>query len=133
MQPPPLLLQEADVPDMLALTAATQPGPFLYGTIRMGSYFGIRADDGRLAALCGTRLAHDRFTEISAVCTDPAFSGKGHASALIMHVAAQIVDAGKLPILHVRAANPAIRLYEKLGFETRRTLNLTVVTPMQLV
>lgn len=34
-------LQEQHVPDMLALTKMTNPGPFLPGTIKFGSYRGI--------------------------------------------------------------------------------------------
>ena len=56
-----------DVPEMLELTAATEPGPFLAQTIKMGSYFGIRASDGRLVAMAGERLQCTEFVEISAV------------------------------------------------------------------
>jgi hypothetical protein len=52
----PLPLATTDVPEMLELTAATEPGPFLPQTIQMGSYFGIRANDGRLVAMAGERL-----------------------------------------------------------------------------
>jgi predicted GNAT family acetyltransferase len=79
-------LGEADVPEMLALTAATEPGPFLPETIRMGKYYGIRAEDGRLAAMAGQRMQTDAFIEVSAVCTDPAFRGRGYARALVAQV-----------------------------------------------
>ena len=36
----PLQLGTTDIPEMLELTAATDPGPFLPQTIQMGSYFG---------------------------------------------------------------------------------------------
>jgi len=65
----PLPLGTTDVPEMLELTAATEPGPFLPQTIQMGSYFGIRASDRRLVAMAGERLRSTAFTEISAVCT----------------------------------------------------------------
>ena len=42
----PLQLGTKDVPEMLELTAATDPGPFSPQTIQMGRYFGIRASDG---------------------------------------------------------------------------------------
>src|SRR4029077_20530813 len=67
----PLPLATTDVPEMLELTAATEPGPFLPQTIQMGNYFGIRASDGRLAAMAGERLQSTGFSEISAVCTHP--------------------------------------------------------------
>jgi hypothetical protein len=39
----PLPLGTTDVPEMLELTAATEPGPFLPQTIEMGNYFGMSA------------------------------------------------------------------------------------------
>jgi hypothetical protein len=69
----PLPLGTTDVPEMLELTAVTEPGPFLPQTIQMGSYFGIRASDGRLARMAGKRLQSTAFVEISAVCTHPEF------------------------------------------------------------
>src|SRR5580692_8105669 len=86
----PLSLGTTDVPEMLDLTAPTEPGPFLPQTIQMGSYFGIRANDGRLVAMAGERLRSTVFTEISAVCTHPEFRGRGYAQALTTFLAAQI-------------------------------------------
>lgn len=127
--PSPLLLTEADVPDILALTAATEPGPFRNRTIDFGRYFGIRSEDGRLVSLSGERIRFGRFTEVSAVCTDPDFRGQGHAARLVSTVVAHILEEGRIPILHVLPENEAARgLYEKLGFRSRRVLRLTVVT-----
>lgn len=44
----------------------------------MGSYFGISARDGRLAAMAGARLGSTEFAEISAVCTHP-YLGCSHS------------------------------------------------------
>ena len=52
-------LTEADVPEMLALTKLTEPGPFLPRTIELGSYFGIH-DAGSLVAMAGERLRPHR-------------------------------------------------------------------------
>jgi hypothetical protein len=71
----PLRRGTTDVPEMLELTAATEPGAFLPQTIQMGSYFGIRASDGRLVPMAGKRLQSTAFVEISAVCTHPEFRG----------------------------------------------------------
>jgi GNAT superfamily N-acetyltransferase len=126
----PLLdMQQSDVPEMLALTAATEPGPFLPQTIRMGRYYGIRSHNGRLIAMAGQRLNLDAFQEISAVCTDPEYRGQGHARAIIVTLAAQIFAEGKIPFLHVVPTNPAKLLYEKIGFRVRCILQLTVVAP----
>ncbi|TQE28149.1 GNAT family N-acetyltransferase [Streptomyces ipomoeae] len=114
-------LGPADVPEMLDLVARTQPGPFLPRTVELGTYLGIRRG-GALIAMAGERLHPPGWTEISAVCTDPAFRGKGLATRLIHAVAHGIRERGETPFLHTAATNTgAIRLYESLGFRLRRT------------
>ncbi len=125
--PEHIVLGTADVDDMLDLTGRTRPGPFGPRTIEFGEYIGIRVE-GKLAAMAGERMRFGRFTEISAVCVDPAFRGKGYAAILTMRLARQMQAQAKVPFLHVFADNAgAIALYEKLGFTQRQTLNLTVV------
>ncbi|MFF3464238.1 GNAT family N-acetyltransferase [Streptomyces sp. NPDC001984] len=109
-----------DVPEMLDLVERTRPGPFLPRTIELGTYLGIRRD-GALVAMAGERLHPPGWTEISAVCTDPAFRGEGLATRLILAVAHGIRERGETPFLHTGAGNTnAIRLYESLGFRLRR-------------
>jgi len=124
----PLPLGTTDVPEMLELTAATEPGPFLPQTIRMGSYYGIRASDGRLVAMAGERLQSTAFAEISAVCTHPQFRGRGYAQALTTFLATQIQAAGKIPFLHVKSENSAKMVYQKIGFRVRAAIYLTVIS-----
>ncbi|MFE1749381.1 GNAT family N-acetyltransferase [Streptomyces anandii] len=113
-------LGPGDVPEMLDLVARTRPGPFLRRTLELGSYLGIRRD-GALVAMAGERLRPSGWTEISAVCTDPAFRGQGLATRLILAVAHGVRERGETPFLHTGAANTgAIRLYESLGFRLRR-------------
>jgi len=133
--PPPtneklLRLTEADVLEMVALAKATEPGPFAERTITMGPYyFGIRAPDGRLAAMAGERLCIDGFREISAVCTYPEFRGKGYAATLMNAVAREIFAEGKIPFLHVKTENTAKALYERLGLRVRTPVHFTVIAP----
>jgi ribosomal protein S18 acetylase RimI-like enzyme len=109
-----------DVPEMLDLVARTEPGPFLPRTIELGTYLGIRRG-GALVAMAGERLHPPGWTEISAVCTDPAYRGHGLATRLTLAVAAGIRARGETPFLHAAASNVnAIRLYESLGFRFRR-------------
>ena len=124
----PLRLGTTDVPEMLELTAATEPGPFLPQTIQMGNYFGIRASDGRLVAMAGERLQSAAFVEISAVCTHPEFRGRGYARALVTFLAAQILAAGKTPFLHVKSENGAKVVYQEIGFRLRAAICLTVIS-----
>jgi ribosomal protein S18 acetylase RimI-like enzyme len=122
-----VVLGPDDVPEMLALVALTDPGPFRSRTIELGTYLGIRRD-GDLIAIAGTRFALPAYTEISAVCTHPSYQGQGLASRLIRAVAAGIEATGRTPFLHTGGTNSgAIRLYTKLGFTLSNELKVTVV------
>lgn len=126
----PVQLTAADAEEALELATATEPGPFRAGTIGMGRYFGLRAEDGRLMAMTGERMRLGNLTEVSAVCTWPEFRGRGLAKALVSHVSALIAAEGRVPFLHVKTENtPAIALYEKLGFAVRKQVTFTVVRP----
>lgn len=117
-----------DIEDMLELVARTEPGPFERRTIELGHYLGVRDDDGALVAMAGTRMRLPGHTEISAVCTDERARGRGLASALVRDLVGRIRDAGDVPILHVVSTNVgAIRIYEALGFTTRREAAVTVL------
>jgi len=85
------ILNEIDVPDMMRLVEITHPGPFQSRTIRMGLYVGIRVD-GDLIAMAGERLHPGRFCEISAVCTDPAFTKQGYATQLVACLIARMLE-----------------------------------------
>ncbi|SHH29737.1 GNAT family N-acetyltransferase [Streptomyces sp. 3214.6] len=116
-----------DVPEILELIARTQPGPFLPRTIELGLYLGIR-DRGRLVAMAGERLRPPGWTEISAVCTTPEHRGRGLATRLVRAIAAGIRERGDTPFLHVAATNSgAIRLYEAIGFTSRRHHSIYLV------
>jgi len=105
---------------MTALVKRTKPGPWRPRTIEMGRYVGIRID-GELVAMAGERLRPAGWVEVSAVCTDERFRGRGLGSRLIRAVGAGIVERGELPMLHASAENvSAIRLYESMGFVFRR-------------
>jgi ribosomal protein S18 acetylase RimI-like enzyme len=119
-------LTQADVPEMLALTELTEPGPFLPRTIELGAYYGIH-DAGSLVAMAGERLRLTGFTEVSAVCTHPNFRGRGYGNALMSVVISGIMDRDETPFLHVKTDNPALALYKKLGFRIRAQLCLAVI------
>ena len=122
-------LGAADVEEMLEPGGPDRAGPFGPETYRMGRYLGIRRG-GALIAMAGERLRPPGWTEISAVCTDPAFRGQGLAARLVGAVCAGIVQRGERPLLHVLASNrSAIALYERLGFVVRRPLQFEVVQP----
>jgi ribosomal protein S18 acetylase RimI-like enzyme len=118
-----------DVPEMLALIARTEPGPFEVRTIEAGAYFGVRRE-GRLVAMAGQRLRCAGRIEISAVCTDEDQRGNGLARRAVAAVVAAIRDEGAQPFLQVATGNdPALRLYESMGFETVRPVVAVVLQP----
>jgi len=120
-------LQEQNIPAMLALTALTNPGPFLARTIDFGEYYGI-FQDGQLVAMAGQRLQPAPYTEISAVCTHPEHLGSGYANLLMRHQLGRILAAGRTPFLHVYEDNTkAYALYQKLGFDLRKQLHVYVL------
>ncbi len=116
-------LSASDASAMLALATLTEPGPFLSHTHSMGRYWGIFRD-GRLAAMAGERMRLEGYTEVSGVCTHPDAQGQGLARRLSAHVAGAIQARGETPFLHAWSTNThAIKLYERLGFETRAEVN----------
>lgn len=122
-----LEMGNADVEEMITLTALTRPGPFSTNTMSFGRYIGIREGE-RLAAMAGERMKMAGHTEVSAVCTHPDFLGKGYASHLMSILCAAIIERGETPFLHVRADNPrAIRAYERLGFNISRDVFFAII------
>jgi GNAT superfamily N-acetyltransferase len=115
-------LEGSDVGAMLDLTARVFPTYFRGRTIEMGPYAGI-FDGGELVAMAGLRLAPDGYREISGVCTDPRYAGRGYAGALVRHIAERVIAGGERPMLHQELDNiRARRLYEALGFTERAQL-----------
>jgi ribosomal protein S18 acetylase RimI-like enzyme len=113
---------------LLNLVNLVQPGYFKNKTFLLGDYFGIFTDN-QLVAITGERMQMDSFTEVSAIITHPDHTGKGYAKQLITHVVNKIFDQNKVPFLHVVESNiGAIKLYEKLGFVTRRKISLWNIT-----
>ncbi len=126
-RPTILELGDADVPEMMALTQLTKPGPFSPRTRQMGTYLGFRIN-GNLAAMAGERLHVPGYTEISAVCTHPDFAGRGYARILMTEIMQRIYDRGETPFLHVRQGNSrAVGIYQAMGFRERVLLHLAVI------
>lgn len=117
-------LTEDDAGAMHALATKTEPGPFQAQTHRLGAFWGIR-DRDRLAAMAGQRTRPPGFVEVSAVCTDPDYRGRGFAAAVTHAVVQDVMAAGDVPFLHCLAQNiGAIAVYRSLGFRERRRFAL---------
>jgi GNAT superfamily N-acetyltransferase len=108
---------------LLDLVNLVQPGYFKTKTVFMGDYYGIFNDD-KLVAVTGERMKMNDFTEVSAVVTHPSYTGRGYAKQLTSYTVNKIFEQNKIPYLHVAEKNNgAIRLYETLGFKTRRKIS----------
>ena len=120
-------LTEGDAEEMLALATLTKPGPFTLKVQALGEFFGVKVD-GRLVAMAGERMKPEGFAEISGVSAHPDFRGRGFARLLSVFVAHRILERGETPFLHAFATNePAIGLYESIGFELRTTMHAAMV------
>jgi predicted GNAT family acetyltransferase len=76
--------------------------------------------------MAGERFSCGPHREISAVCTHPSFRGRGLASAAIRHLVQEHRAASSVSWLHVATTNlNAVRLYQRLGFETHATIQAT--------
>ncbi|GAA4315571.1 GNAT family N-acetyltransferase [Mucilaginibacter gynuensis] len=116
-------LTEEHIPQMIALTKLTNPGPFSLRTIEFGHYTGIFHND-ELVAMAGQRMHAPPYAEISAVCTHPDHLGKGYARQLVQYQVQRIKASGGIPFLHVRHDNDrAIKVYQNLGFTGRTTVH----------
>jgi predicted GNAT family acetyltransferase len=119
-------LSNADAPEMVALTTLAFPGFFRARTCEMGAYYGVRSASGELIAMGGERMKLNEFSELSAVCTHPAFRGHGFATSIMWQLIQDHRRDGLKSFLHVACTNlSATALYERMGFEVihKRTLH----------
>ncbi len=126
-------LGPADLPEITAFVARHRNGRrFLPRTLELGVYLGIRRG-GALVAMAGERLRPVGWSELSAVCTDPAHRRQGLALRLTRAVIAAVRERGDTAFLHVHDDNvAAIALYARLGFRLRREISMaTVHVPAQ--
>ena len=119
-------LGSADVAAMMELARLTEPGPFRERTIELGKFHGIFAG-GRLLSMAGQRMRVPGFVEVSAVCTHPEARGRGYAGVVMREVLRDIADEDRTPFLHAFDDNPAVRLYQRLGFTHRSSFHLAVI------
>jgi ribosomal protein S18 acetylase RimI-like enzyme len=115
-------LTEDYIDEIYDLVWLVMPGYYRKRTYDMGKYFGI-FKDGKLVSITGQRMQTDDFIEVSAVVTHPDYTRRGLAKQLTIHTTKEIIKSGKHPILHTTKGNPAIKLYEKLGYVLTRDMN----------
>ena len=124
-------LGEANEAEMTALVNKVLPGYYKPGTRLMGDYYGIK-NNGQLVSMAGERMRLNGLTEISAVVTDAAFTGRKYAQQLTAWITNKKLAEGITPFLHTAATNErAIKLYEYLGFTKRRVIDFTKIKRIQ--
>lgn len=117
-------LGEEHLDDLLELVRIVYPDYFKKKTSTLGNYYGIYKGT-QLVAVTGERMQMDEYTEVSAVITHLEYTGKGYAKQLVAHTVNAIFEQNKTPFLHVAESNTgAIKLYEKLGFQTRTKISV---------
>ena len=122
--PPITELTAAHAADVLDLTSRVYPHYFRPRTMAMGRYLGIY-DGDKLTAMAGERMRFDRHVELSSICTDPAYVGRGYAQRLVGRLIADIRNANGIPFLHVSHRNTRAKiLYQHLGFRVRTDIPL---------
>ena len=79
--------------------------------------------------MAGERMKMPGLSEVSGVCTHPAFQGRGLARRLMQKVARLQLARNQVPFLHVMSVNAtARRLYERMGFRRHQQLGVRVIT-----
>ncbi|MBL4569294.1 MAG: GNAT family N-acetyltransferase [Flavobacteriaceae bacterium] len=115
-------LSKIHIEEVYKLIWLVMPGYYQKRTFEMGKYFGIFKDK-KLVAIAGQRMQTDDWIEVSAIVTHPDYTRKGYAKQLTSHITKEILKENKHPILHTTKGNPAIGLYEKLGYKLTRDMN----------
>lgn len=115
-------LTENYIDEIYNLVWLVMPGYYKKRTFDMGNYFGIFRNN-QLVSIAGQRMQTNNFIEVSAVVTHPNFVRQGFAKQLTAFVTQEIINMGKLPILHTTKGNPAIKLYKSLGYRLTRNMN----------
>jgi ribosomal protein S18 acetylase RimI-like enzyme len=120
-------LGDRNLAAMQSLTARVYPWYFRARTPVMGRYLGV-FDGDRLVAMGGERFRLEHARELSGICTDPDYVGRGYAGAIVRCLAESMLAANVMPFLHLSPQNTRARsLYRSLGFVARAELPMITV------
>lgn len=117
-----VLLTSDYIDEIYDLIWLVMPGFYQKRGFEMGKYFGI-FKDAKLVSITGQRMQSNDFIEVSGVVTHPNYTKRGYAKQLVAYTTKAILKENKLPILHTNKGNPAIGLYQKLGYKLTREMN----------
>jgi len=116
-------LTENDLPELEALYAERPETFFLPNMLLNGVYYGIRKND-TLVSAAGTHVTFKLYKMacIGNVFTLPTYRNRGYATVCTSKVVEALLPDHKDIILNVESKNiPAIKVYEKLGFQEHCT------------
>lgn len=119
-------LRASDAAAARRLAEVTGLSPFGEAGLTLGETLGW-FEDGQLLGMAAERLQWQQFREIASVATHPQAQGRGIATALVGALLERSSRRGEQAFLHVRANNPARRLYERLGFRALHTVPARVI------
>ncbi|MDF1544541.1 MAG: GNAT family N-acetyltransferase [bacterium] len=112
-------LDESDLGELRSLYQSAHPGHyFIDRMLQTGKYFGILADNA-IVAVAGVHVcsAEYKIAALGNIVTHPDYRGQGMGTAITAHLTQELIAEGLTVTLNVSAENnPAIVLYEKLGF-----------------
>ncbi len=89
--------------------------------LETGFYFGIRDDDDRLVSMGGVHVLSEEYdvAVIGNLVTHSEYRGQGLATLVTQRLVEELFEQVSLLALNVGRGNePAVHLYEKLGFES---------------
>lgn len=90
--------------------------PSLERGLRDGTVLGGAIDAGGVPVAGAVVLLGGDAGELAGVWTEPSFRGQGYASR-VCHEVLRVAFDGGLPLVWLSAAEGALRIYERLGFE----------------
>jgi len=90
--------------------------PSLERGLRDGTVLGGAIDEGGAPVAGAVVLFGGEAGELAGVWTEPSFRGQGYASR-VCHTVLRAAFDGGLPLAWLSAAEGALRIYERLGFE----------------
>lgn len=100
------------------------------GELLRRRYYYAVIEGGEIAA---TAAVCNRLPEVGVVCdvyTKPEFRGRGFAKAVVSATTRAVVESNALALLYVEVGNePAMRVYESLGYRVSRTLPWVIGCP----
>lgn len=113
-------LSESDLEDIEALYRESYPENWFDSSmLKTGKYFGVRKN-GRLVSIAGIHVFSEQYqvAALGNITTHPEWRGEGLGMQATAKVCQSLIGPVNIIGLNVKTGNfPAIRCYQKLGFE----------------